>query len=76
MRMETRVGPKTRIEVVTEGVLTRMLHSDPALTIQARELFRPELRILVMSATLEGAPVAGLLGGGAGRGGPRADVSG
>lgn len=31
VRMETRVGPKTRLEVVTEGVLTRMLQSDPAL---------------------------------------------
>src|SRR3982751_2875256 len=30
-RGETRVGPRTRVEVVTEGVLTRMLHSDPAL---------------------------------------------
>ncbi len=32
MRMERRVGPMTRIEVVTEGILTRMLQSDPALT--------------------------------------------
>lgn len=87
MRGDTRVGPKTRIEVVTEGILTRMLQSDPALSavgvvifdefherslpadlglalaLQARELLRPELRILVMSATLEGAPVAELLGG-------------
>ncbi|HYH78742.1 MAG TPA: ATP-dependent helicase HrpB [Longimicrobium sp.] len=31
VRMETRVGPRTRIEVVTEGVLTRMLQHDPAL---------------------------------------------
>ena len=31
VRMDTRVGPDTRIEVVTEGVLTRMLNSDPAL---------------------------------------------
>ena len=31
MRLETRVGPRTRIEVVTEGVLTRMIQSDPAL---------------------------------------------
>ncbi|RJR50886.1 MAG: ATP-dependent helicase HrpB [Desulfobacteraceae bacterium] len=32
IRMESRVGPRTRIEVITEGVLTRMLQSDPALT--------------------------------------------
>ncbi len=32
LRMERRVSPKTRIEVVTEGILTRMLQSDPALT--------------------------------------------
>ena len=31
IRHETRVGPRTRVEVVTEGVLTRMLQSDPAL---------------------------------------------
>src|SRR3712207_8413080 len=31
VRMDTRVGPRTRIEVVTEGVLTRLLHADPAL---------------------------------------------
>lgn len=32
MRMDTRVGPQTRIEVVTEGVLLRMLHADPVLS--------------------------------------------
>ncbi|HST57886.1 MAG TPA: ATP-dependent helicase HrpB, partial [Longimicrobium sp.] len=87
VRMETRVGPTTRIEVVTEGVLTRMLQSDPALegvglvifdefherslhadlglalTLQSRALLREDLRVLVMSATLDGAPVAALLGG-------------
>lgn len=87
MRGETRVGPDTRIEVVTEGILTRMLQNDPALedvglvifdefherslqadlglafVLQAVELFRPDLRLLVMSATLEGEPVARLLGG-------------
>ncbi len=87
VRFETRVGPTTRIEVVTEGILTRMLHSDPALegvglvifdefherslhadvglalALQSRELFRPELGILVMSATLDAEPVAELLGG-------------
>ncbi|HEX6938854.1 MAG TPA: ATP-dependent helicase HrpB [Longimicrobiales bacterium] len=90
VRLDTRVGPATRIEVVTEGVLTRILQADPALegvglvifdefherslhadlglalTLQARELLREELRVLVMSATLDGAAVAALLGGGAG----------
>jgi len=87
VRMDTRVGPRTRVEVVTEGVLTRMLQRDPAiegtgivifdefherslhadlglaLVLQTQELLRPELRILVMSATLDGTRVAQLLGG-------------
>lgn len=87
VRGETRIGPLTRIEVVTEGVLTRFLHSDPtlegvglvifdefhersvhadlglALSLQTQELLRPELRLLVMSATLDGSAVATLLGG-------------
>jgi ATP-dependent helicase HrpB len=87
VRMETRVGPTTRIEVVTEGVLTRMLQSDPALegvglvifdefherslhadlglalTLQSRSLLRDDLAVLVMSATLDGGPIAELLGG-------------
>lgn len=86
MRQETRVGRKTRIEVVTEGVFTRMLQSDPALegvaavlfdefherslhadtglafALDAQENLAPELRLLVMSATLDGAAVASLLG--------------
>jgi ATP-dependent helicase HrpB len=85
MRLDTRVGPTTRLEVVTEGVLTRMLQHDPtlegvnllifdefherslhadlglALALQAQRLVRPELRILVMSATLDVAAVARLL---------------
>ena len=87
VRGETRVGRATRVEVVTEGVLTRMLHTDPtlegigivlfdefhersvhadlglALALQTQEVLRPELRLLVMSATLDGAAVAALLGG-------------
>lgn len=87
IRHDTRVGPRTRIEVVTEGILTRMLQSDPtlqsaglvifdefherslhadvglALTLQAKSVLRDDLRILVMSATLDEGPVAGLLGG-------------
>jgi ATP-dependent helicase HrpB len=86
VRMETRVGPTTRIEVVTEGVLTRLLQSDPALegvgvvifdefherslhadlglalTLQSRSVLREDLRLLVMSATLDGGPIAALLG--------------
>lgn len=85
VRMDTRVGPRTRIEVVTEGVLTRILQNDPslegvgivlfdefhersvhadvglALTLQSRALFRPDLHVLVMSATLDGGPIAKLL---------------
>jgi ATP-dependent helicase HrpB len=87
MRMDTRVGPRSRIEVVTEGILTRRLQRDPALegvalvvfdefhernlqadlglalALDAQRHLRPELRILVMSATLDGAAVAALLGG-------------
>jgi ATP-dependent helicase HrpB len=86
IRMETRVGPATRVEVVTEGVLTRMIQSDPALEgvglvifdefherslhadlglalcLQSRAVLRDDLRIVVMSATMDGAPVAALLG--------------
>ncbi len=85
VRMDTRVSRRTRIEVVTEGVLTRMLQSDPslrdvalvvfdefherslhadlglALTHQAMDLLRDDLKILVMSATLDTGPVAEVL---------------
>ncbi len=83
IRGESRAG--RRIEVVTEGILTRMLQSDPelagigcvifdefherslnadlglALTWEARGALRPDLAVLVMSATLDAAPVAALL---------------
>ena len=86
MRGESRVGRRTRVEVVTEGVLTRRLQSDPtldgvgavlfdefhersldadlalALCLRTRALVRGDLRLLVMSATLDGEPVARLLG--------------
>ena len=86
MRMDTRVSGDTRIEVVTEGVLTRMLQSDPALegvaailfdefherslqadlglalVLDARENLTPDLKILIMSATLDVEAVARLLG--------------
>ncbi|HEU4963586.1 MAG TPA: ATP-dependent helicase HrpB [Bacilli bacterium] len=87
VRMETKVGPRTQVEVVTEGVLTRMLQSDPALedvgcvifdefherslqadlglalSLQSQGVLREDLRLLVMSATLDAEPVAELLGG-------------
>lgn len=87
MRMDSRCGPDTRIEVVTEGVLTRLLQDDPelrgvaavifdefherslnadlglALCLESQGALRPDLRPLVMSATLDGDAVAKLLGG-------------
>jgi ATP-dependent helicase HrpB len=87
IRHESAVGPGTRIVVVTEGVLTRLLQRDPALeafglvifdefhersihadlglalTLQSRGILREDLRVLVMSATLEGRPIADLLDG-------------
>ncbi len=94
-RVGGRVGYRIRgesvagraIEVVTEGVLTRMLQSAPdlpgvgcvvfdefheralqadlglALALEVRGALRPDLRLLVMSATLDAAPVAALMGG-------------
>ena len=85
-RLESRIGPKTRIEVLTEGILPRMIEDDPALdgvgcvvfdefhersleadlglalALETRKHLRPDLRLLVMSATLEGEKVAALLG--------------
>jgi len=85
IRFENRIGPNTRIEVVTEGILTRMLHHDNALenvglvifdefherSIHAdlalalcretQQVLRPDLRILVMSATLDMPELSGLL---------------
>lgn len=86
IRFDTRVSSTTRIEVVTEGVLARMIDDDPALeacglvifdefherslpgdlglalTLQSRAILRPDLRVLVMSATLDSAAVSRLLG--------------
>jgi ATP-dependent helicase HrpB len=87
IRLESKVGPTTRIEVVTEGILTRRLQDDPALegvgllifdefhersldadlalalSLNGRALFRDEqpLKILLMSATLEGERLSSLL---------------
>ncbi len=85
-RMVSKSGPKTRVEVVTEGVFTRLILDDPelsgigavlfdefhersldadlglALALDCQGGLRDGLRILPMSATLDGARVAGLLG--------------
>ncbi len=85
VRGETRISSRTRIEVVTEGVLARMLSSDAALeeiglvifdefherslhadlglalVLETQRHLREELRVLVMSATLDGVAVAALL---------------
>ena len=84
-RLDTRVGRETRIEVVTEGILTRMLQEDSALSgtgcvifdefhersihadlglalcLESQETLREDLRILVMSATLDLQPLARML---------------
>ena len=93
-RLDTRVSAATRIEVVTEGILTRLLQDDPALSgygivifdefherslqadlglALARECqlaLREDLRLLVMSATLDAAPIAKLLADAAGNSAP------
>ena len=85
IRGEAKVSGKTRIEVVTEGILTRMIQADPelpgiscvifdefherslhadlglALALEVRAALRPDLALLVMSATLDAAPVACLM---------------
>lgn len=82
IRFENRVGPSTRVEVVTEGILTRMLQDDPlldgvgailfdefherhlsadlglALALDVQGGLREDLRIVVMSATLDGERLA------------------
>jgi ATP-dependent helicase HrpB len=86
VRFDTRVTSKTRIEVVTEGILTRLiqadnsldgigfvifdefhersLHADTALALvlQVQQLLRPDLKILIMSATLDTVSLSSLLG--------------
>ena len=87
IRGEAKTSAATRIEVVTEGILTRMIQSDPELTgvglvifdefherslnadlglalcLEVRGALREDLKLLVMSATLDAAPVAALMGG-------------
>jgi ATP-dependent helicase HrpB len=86
VRLQSKVSARTRIEVVTEGVFTRMILDDPgldgvacvifdefhersldadlglALARDSQGLLRDDLKILVMSATLDGARVSALLG--------------
>ena len=86
IRFETRVSPSTRIEILTEGILTRMLQSDNslegvaavvfdefherslhadlamALCRECQQVLRPDLRIIVMSATLDVSGLSQLLG--------------
>ncbi|MCA8867721.1 MAG: ATP-dependent helicase HrpB [Rhodobacteraceae bacterium] len=85
IRGDSQVSKTTRIEVVTEGILTRMIQSDPELTgigavifdefherslqadlglalcLEIGTALRPDLMLLVMSATLDTGPVAALL---------------
>ena len=85
IRFETSISSNTKIEVVTEGILTRMIQTDNsldgvgliifdefherslhadlalALCLQARQLLRPDLRILIMSATLDSEKLSSIL---------------
>lgn len=87
VRLERRVGPATKIEVLTEGLLAKRLLGDPglsdvgliifdefhersvhadfglALALDSRAVLRPDLRIVVMSATLDAEAAARMLGG-------------
>jgi ATP-dependent helicase HrpB len=86
IRFERRIGPRSRIEVITEGILTRRIQSDPtlegvgllvfdefherslqsdlglALALDLVAGLRPDLRLLLMSATLDTEPLAELAG--------------
>tara|TARA_R110000868_G_scaffold165328_6_gene398566 strand:+ start:146571 stop:149351 length:2781 start_codon:yes stop_codon:yes gene_type:complete len=86
VRFDSKVSAKTKIEVVTEGILVRMIQDDPelsgiacvifdefhersldadlglALALETQGALRDELRIVVMSATLDGDPIAALMG--------------
>lgn len=86
-RLDSRISANTRLEVVTEGVLTRLLREDPelseyglvifdefherslqadlglVLTRESQQALREDLRIVVMSATLDADALAHCLGG-------------
>jgi ATP-dependent helicase HrpB len=85
IKMETRVSKNTRLEVITEGILTKMLQSDPelsdiglilfdefherslhadlalALCRDAQKIVRPDLKMVIMSATLNIGDLSTLL---------------
>ena len=87
VRLDTKISTKTRVEVVTEGVFTRIIQDDPelsgiaailfdefherslnsdfglALAFDVQQALREDLRILVMSATIDGARIAKLING-------------
>lgn len=93
VRLDARVSARTRIEVVTDGLLVRRILADPelagvaailfdevhersldgdtglALALDVQGALRPDLRIVAMSATVDGARFARLLGSGANAGG-------
>lgn len=86
MRFETKVSASTQLEVITEGILTRMLVSDPtlegvdfvifdefherslasdialALVREAQNIIRPDLKIIIMSATIDATSICSELG--------------
>ena len=86
VRLERKVSSRTKLEIVTEGILAQRLVADPelsdtsciifdefherslqcdlafALALESRRVFRPDIRIVVMSATLDPGPVAESLG--------------
>lgn len=86
VRLDSKIGPTTRIEVVTEGILTRRIQADPelsdigllifdefhernlqtdlglALSRQIQDILRDDLKLLIMSATLETGKLSALLG--------------
>lgn len=87
VRFDRRVGPRTRLRILTEGILTRQLLDDPFLTgvgavlldefherslnvdlciallREVQQSVRPDLKLVIMSATLEAEPAATFLGG-------------
>ena len=85
VRLESRVSKRTRIEVLTEGILTRMIVDDAtldgvsvvifdefhersinsdlalALTRQAQQIIRPDLKVVIMSATIDTSNICAAL---------------
>ena len=85
VRLESRVSKRTRIEVLTEGILTRMIVDDAtldgvsvvifdefhersinsdlalALTRQAQQIIRPDLKVVIMSATIDASNICAAL---------------